>query len=217
MNNVIDFEEARRKSAEEEAGKIRNQLRDRIMTVYHLGGMDAVEEMSRAGINVVEQMGKSKVAAAWVLISDIRGWLGDTAADMLTERLKDIIGVGHISRKEHYSDEEVDRAEAVYSAAMQGGIRIDRCPPNEKLFVLNNIAVYAGAKDESVYEVRRQTPIGSEYGMIAVRDGAPLGVAKNAVSFLMRFADEIKVRSAFSNAGSAVLIYEFRAFVRNED
>ena len=216
MNDVIDFEQARRKTVEEEAGRMRNELREQIVTIYHLGGIEALEEMVRAGIEAVERMGKNKVAAAWVFITDVRVWLGDEAADKLTERLENIVGAGCVSQRERYSEEEIDRAEAVYKAALRGDIHIDRCPPNEKLFVLNSIAVYAGAKDESVYTVQRQTPIGFENGMIAVKNGAPLGVAKNAIAFLMRYADEIKVRSAFSSSGAAIM-YEFRAVAVEED
>lgn len=217
QGNVVDFRKWQEKTIENEGIRSRNKMREQVMLYYHIGGMEALEELVRVGINGVEKNGKNRVAAAWVFLSDIREWLGDDVVDKLTELLHDIIGQDNHFKRRQYSTEDVEQAATVFRAAMQGNIQIDKCPPNEKLFVLNNIAVFAAVKDENVITVQKQTPIGFDHGLIAIKDRVTLGIAKNAIAFLMRYADEVKAYASFSNSGVPILVYEFRANKTNEN
>lgn len=207
---IIDFAMAKRQAMDKEANRVGNQLRELVMMFYHLGGMEALEDMARSSLETMEKAGENRAAATWVLLADIRGWLGDEVADKLTVALQDVIGTGHTPRREKYSNEEVDQAEAVYRATMRGSIRVEHCPASEKLFVINQLAVYAGSTDPDVFAVQKQQSDSQEYGKIIIRDGAVLGTAKNAIAFLMRYADEIRIRSAFSDTGIPAVLYEYR-------
>ncbi len=194
---------------EAEASKIGNQLREQIMRIYYVGGMEALSDMVREGLNNIEKTGKNKIVGAWVLLSDVRGWLGDEIADQLTAELQDIVGKGHVPPSKAFSKEEIDQAEAVYHAAINGTIRFECCSCTEKLFVLNHIAVYAAAKDPDVLAVQRQSTSGFEKGKIIIRDGAVLEKARNAIAILMRYSDEVRTRAGFSSTGIPAIIYEY--------
>lgn len=214
---IISFEQAKRKAMDAEAYKVGNQLREQIMTIYHVGGMEALVDMVREALNNIEKTGKNKVVATWVLMSDVRGWLGDEIADQLTSELQDIIGKGHVPSSMSFVKEDIDQAEAVYHAAVRGTIRFECCPPSEKLFALNHIAVYAAAMDPEVLAVQKQTVTGIEKGKIVVRDGAVLGKARNAIAILMRYSDEVRIRAGFSNTGIPAIIYEYCTSVSNKN
>ena len=214
---IISFEQAKRKAMDAEAYKVGNQLREQIMTIYHVGGMEALLDMVREGLNNIEKAGKNKVVAAWVLLSDVRGWLGDLIADQLTAELQDVIGKGHVPSSMSFAKAEIEQANAIYHAAMHGSIRFECCPPAEKLFALNNIAVYAAAMDPEVLAVQKQTTTGFEKGKIIVRDGAVLGKARNAIALLMRYSDEVRIRAGFSNTGIPAIIYEYCTSVSSKN
>ena len=210
-NDVIDFADLKKRKQEEEIRSIENEMKNEVMATYYLGGVEALEELVRSMAEYFEASGNSRVAGVWIMLRNIRSWLDKDTADKLMDALQDVIGTQNIIKSVRYSPEEIDRATAVYRAAMRGEIQIEDCKSNERQYVLNNIAIYAGAMDRDVFAVQKQTPIGYEYGMMVIKDPTRLKTTKNAIAFILRFSDDLRIRSAVSEDGTPVIIYEFHA------